>query len=177
MYSLKIKLDASWWELISDHMTYIPDCHQKILSSLLQGLSPILGLFLSPKVELAHILPYTAGFELWEFSSLSSVCAPGYRTAGSVSPDPRWHCCCPSAYSVCAFSSTIITTQAQFKLHPDWFWSWAQPSTSEKDGHASHSEADMSIRGMALLSSFFLSFTEPSQSPHGETKPYGAQPF
>lgn len=28
----------------------------------------------------------------------------------------------------------------------------------------------MSIRGMALLSSFFLSFTEPSQSPHGENK-------
>lgn len=66
--------------------------------------------------------------------------------------------------------------RSQFKLPPrlglrGWLWSGAQPlHTSEKDV-ALLLRGNMSIiRGMALLSFSFLSFTELSQNPHGENK-------
>lgn len=133
-------------------------------SLLLQGFSPALGLFLSPKVELAHSLPYPA-FPVFLHQAIG-LPAAAVLSHGGISV--------VLLHTRSMLSAPPSPHELNSSCHPDWLPSEAgcglgpNLHTPQKDV-AMPLRSNMSIRGMALLlSSSFLSFTELSQSPHGE---------
>lgn len=138
--------------------------------------SPALGLFLSLKWSWRTAF-LTQPVCVWEFSSLSSVFCTRLENC------QQWQSCpvVPPLLSLCTlvlcFQLHHHHKSSQFKLPPrsvalrGCLWSGAQSLHASEKDVALPLRSNMSIiRGMALLSFSFLSFTELSQNPHGENK-------